>query len=182
MMKSDDSNDKKSNRVKLYATEFLEQNADNPDPSYEDREQEHRAVSDQSSGEHLQVDAMRDEIAQLYDTSRVMREEIKKTQVFISQWYKKNKSLFESMNTPIQTLVEGSESLSVQLDEMNGMIQDLSKSLHLHTSSSTTAQTHIDELVSSCQKDIQKVKSELTLIFYLLGIGFVLLFIVSLMK
>ena len=111
-----------------------------------------------------------------------MRIEIKKTQVLISQWYKKNKSLYESTHTPIQTLVEGSQSLSAQMADLNGMIQDLSKSLHLHTSSSSPVLTHMEEIVNTCQEDIRKVKSELTFVFYLMGIGFVLLFIVTLMK
>jgi len=145
-------------------------------------EQEPLLLSNRVSDEFVQNGNIIEQMGQLHNASTEMRDELKKTQIFISKWYKKNKSLLESIQTPINALVEETQSISTQYTDINGIVQDLSTTLHLHTSSITSAQIRIEELVSISHKDLQKVKRELTLIFYLLGIGFILLFIVGLMK
>ncbi len=125
---------------------------------------------------------IRKDLEVLTSVSGELKNEIKKTLIFISKWYRKNQELYEPIAESLTTLTADLASLTIRSAEIHQMIEDLGRTVSLHTSSISSSQDILKEEISGCRKDIEAMKKELTLIFYLMGIGFVLLFIVSLMK
>ncbi|MBN1165704.1 MAG: hypothetical protein JXA44_01080 [Methanospirillaceae archaeon] len=118
----------------------------------------------------------------LTTVSGELKNDLKKTLIFISKWYRKNQEQYEPISESLTTLTADLASLTIRSAEIHQMIEDLGRTVSLHTSSIASSQDALTEKLSGCHKDIESMKKELTFIFYLMGIGFVLLFIVSLMK